>query len=140
MLRPARIVAGALALLFCGGPTTGDVAETEDRPVRTVNLTLADSGAVVDLRAGDHVVLELDENPTTGYRWALDPPEPDVVTLAHTRYARATGAGTGGGGRRTWTFLAKGEGTAVLRLKLWRAWEGDASIARRFTATLRVQD
>jgi hypothetical protein len=29
---------------------------------------------------------------------------------------------------------------ATLHFKLWRAWEGDASIGQRFTATLHVHE
>jgi predicted secreted protein len=46
----------------------------------------------------------------------------------------------GGGGQRRWTFTAQKAGMATLELKLWRTWEGDASISERFTVTLHVQE
>ena len=138
MLRPAAIPVGALILFLAGSPTSARAAETGGAQVPAITLTLADSGTVVDLRVGDHVVLRLEENPTTGYRWAVEAHDADLVALKHAKFTRSPEAATGGGGQRTWTFIAKRRGTATLQLKLWRAWEGDASVTRRFTATLRV--
>jgi predicted secreted protein len=62
------------------------------------------------------------------------------VSLEHLGYAPSPQTAVGGGGQRSWTFIAHKAGTDTLQLKLWRAWEGEASITRRFTVTLHVRE
>jgi len=108
--------------------------------VSTITLTRADSGKVVEIRAGDTLIVRLSENPTTGYQWAVDTLNADEVVLQNVEYLRAGGATVGGGGERRFTFKAQRAGTATLQLKLWRAWEGDASIVERFSVRCQVQE
>ena len=131
---------GVLLLLLPGGPVTCHGAETGSPHAATITLTRADNGNVVALRVGDRLVLRLEENPATGYRWAMETHDEEVVALQHQEYAPSPPAAVGGGGQRSWTFIAHKAGTDTLQLKLWRAWEGDASIARRFTVTLHVRE
>jgi inhibitor of cysteine peptidase len=51
----------------------------------------------------------------------------------------AAGAGIGGGGARTLRFAARSPGTAVITARLYRSWEGDASIIGRFALTVNVR-
>jgi inhibitor of cysteine peptidase len=105
-----------------------------------ITLTRADNGKSVEIRIGDTVVVRLDENPTTGYQWALETHHEEVVTLKSTDYVPARGAGVGSGGQRLFTFQATLAGSTPLRLKLWRAWEGDTSIRERFAVTLQISE
>ena len=125
-------------LLLPGCPVASYGAETGSPQMATITLTRADNGNVVALRVGDRLVLRLEENPATGYRWAIEPHDEKVVSLQHLEYGPLPHAGVGGGGHRTWTFIAHKAGTDTLQLKLWRAWEGETSITRRFTVTLHV--
>jgi inhibitor of cysteine peptidase len=131
-------VASLGVLLLAGGPVTSHGAETGSPHVATITLTRADNGNVVALRVGDRLVLRLEENPATGYRWAMEAHDDKVVSLQHLEYGPLPHAGVGGGGHRTWTFIAQKAGTDTLQLKLWRAWEGETSITRRFAVTLHV--
>jgi inhibitor of cysteine peptidase len=133
-------VLGASLLLLAGGPVSGHGAETGGRPVATIALTRADDGRVVALRVGDRLVLNLEENPSTGYRWAMDAHDEEVVGLQTLEYTPAPRAAVGSGGQRRWTFVAHKAGTDSLHFKLWRAWEGEASVARRFGVTLHVRE
>lgn len=101
-------------------------------------LTSADNGKSIEVQVGDSVVVRLPENPATGFVWAIDKAGDDVLPLETSGYSPAAGAGVGGGGQRSLTFRAIRAGTLRLQLKLWREWEGDKSIAERFTATIRV--
>jgi inhibitor of cysteine peptidase len=103
-----------------------------------VELGQADEGRNVALRKGDALVIRLPENPTTGFRWAMDRGG-DLVTADGSDFA-PTGAGVGGGGVRALRFRATVAGQAVLSLKRWRPWEGDASISARFTVVLHVTE
>ena len=106
----------------------------------TITLMRADSGKVVETRVGDTLVLHLDENPTTGYRWAMETRDEEVVALQSAVYVHGRSTGVASGGQRSLTFHAKKAGSVTLQLKLWRAWEGDASIVERFGVTLQVQE
>ena len=103
----------------------------------TTSLTEADAGKTIDVRAGETIVLDLSENATTGYRWALDGPATKLVEVRAGEYKRSSDA-IGGGGEVSWTLRAVAPGTAQVKLKLWRQWEGDKSIQKRFGVTLRI--
>jgi inhibitor of cysteine peptidase len=100
-------------------------------------LTEADNGKTVEVHVGDAVALRLHENASTGYRWAFDDLDTKLVSAQEGTYLRRTDA-VGSGGDMQWTVDAKAPGTAPLRLKLWRQWEGDASIQKRFAVTLII--
>lgn len=101
-------------------------------------VTYVDNGTTVTLRPGAQVVVRLPEQPTTGFRWAVDQSEEALVVLVATTYVPAAGVGVGGGGEHVWTFEATHPGTGQLRLKLWRAWEGDTSVQERFAVRIQV--
>jgi len=126
-------------MLLTGGPMTSHGAETGGPHAATITLGRADNGKVVALRVGDRLVLRLEETPATGYRWAMEAHDEEVVALQHQEYAPFSHAAVGGGGQRSWTFVAHRAGTDTLQLKLWRVWEGESSVTRRFTVTLHVR-
>ena len=84
-----------------------------------LTLTRTDNGKSITMQVNDLLLLSLDENPTTGFQWALD---------------------GGGGGQRVLTFKAQRAGIGQLKLKLWREWQGEPSIVERFTVTLQVRE
>jgi inhibitor of cysteine peptidase len=105
-----------------------------------LNLTRADNGKFITMQVNDLLGVSLDENPTTGFQWALDSGGGDWVKLQASEYITAAGSGVGGGGQRVLTFKAQRAGTGRLQLKLWREWEGEPSIVERFTVTLQVRE
>ncbi len=104
-----------------------------------ITLTEADQGKTVTLHPGQSLVVQLAENPTTGFRWSLDQGNEEIVALRDSNYVMAAGAGIGGGGQRTFTFEASKPGSVQLQLKLWREWEGEPSVIQRFSVTLEVR-
>jgi inhibitor of cysteine peptidase len=102
------------------------------------DLSEADDGTSIEAVPGDALVVRLHENPTTGYRWALDELDGDAVTLGVDDFEASEGGGVGSGGRRVFTFSAVGPGSASIALKLWRRWEGDASTRGRVRLNIRV--
>jgi inhibitor of cysteine peptidase len=102
----------------------------------TVVATSKDNGATLHAHVGDELVVRLPETPGTGFRWHIDV---SPVNLALRQDAfDPSGSGVGGQGTRTFEFHAQTAGTTVLGLKRWREWEGDASVAERFDATIHV--
>jgi inhibitor of cysteine peptidase len=48
-----------------------------------LTLTEADKGKTVQVHTGDQITLQLDENPSTGYLWAIDKTDNAVLALQH---------------------------------------------------------
>lgn len=101
-------------------------------------LTREHTGGQFHVRPGDTVIIRLPENPTTGYRWAADPVEGAGIALADSTFDQA-GSGIGAAGTRTVTYRAIQAGTAWVRLKQWREWEGEGSVIEHFEVMIAVQ-
>jgi len=104
-----------------------------------VTLLHTDSSKSIEVQSGDTVVVRLDENPTTGFQWAIDKSNDAILTLQDSDYAPAPDSRVGGGGQRVFTFKAQKAGAVDLQLKLWRQWEGDQSITDRFVVILQIR-
>lgn len=99
--------------------------------METVTLTEADAGRSIAVTPGQHVVVRLPENPTTGYRWSV----PVALEVAADTYERG-GGGVGAGGQRVLTLVAPAQATQV-ELRLQRPHGGDA--AQIFTVMFQPQ-
>lgn len=100
-------------------------------------LVRENDGQTIELHRGDTLVIKLADNPTTGFRWAIDSFEPTVMARVDEDYSSSSAA-IGGGGLRRFAFRAVTSGTSVIELKLWRSWEGDGSVRSRYQVTVRV--
>jgi inhibitor of cysteine peptidase len=104
-----------------------------------VVISQADQGNTIEVQQGDLIVIQIDENPTTGYRWELGAYGQPVVEFADSDYQSPTGAGMGGGGTRTFRFRAATEGRSTIQLKLRRSWEPEDVILETFDVNIWVQ-
>lgn len=102
-----------------------------------VTLTEQNDGQTVDVHVGQRIDLSLPENASTGYRWMLEHVDAQRVEAREEKPRYPSGA-LGSGGRAAWVFVPKTPGAALITLKQWRPWEGDASIVARFRVELRV--
>ena len=102
-------------------------------------LTQADNGRTIQAHTGDQIIISLDENPSTGFLWAIDKTDNSMLTQQSSDFTPMPGGALGSGGTRVFTFVAKNAGTVNLQLKYWRSFEGDSSIIRRFNVTIQVQ-
>jgi len=98
-----------------------------------MTLTLADSGARVNARVGELIELQLDENPTTGFRWLLLPTS--CATVESDRMG-GTGATPGAGGQRLLSLRVLQQGNHQLHLRCERSWEGAATAIGNFELTV----
>ena len=87
-----------------------------------IQLTQSDDGKTLHLALGTSLRVSLAENPTTGYRWTIDPIEPPVIALLRDQYTIAPAVGLGGGGTRHFLFRAVRSGEARLSLRHVQAW------------------
>lgn len=98
-------------------------------------LSEQDSGRTVEVAEGDSVTIRLKENPTTGYRWAVE-------TSGGLEWVEDDfelgGPAVGAAGTRVLLFRATRPGSHTLRLKNWREWEGESSVTDRFEANIVV--
>jgi inhibitor of cysteine peptidase len=86
--------------------------------LRTVN-----NGSVVDARIGDSIVVILDENPTTGYRWEVVRGGGEVLSAPADEFNVAETAGTGAAGQRRLAFEVRASGESTISATLRRSWE-----------------
>jgi predicted secreted protein len=103
-------------------------------PSPAMSLTELDDGKAVEVRLGDSLELRLHENASTGYRWEFD--ALDETKLQVSDAAFTAGRGVGSGGEVRWNLRPLAAGSVEARLKLWRRWEGERSIQKRFAVTL----
>ena len=83
---------------------------------------------------GDYLRITVDENPSTGYSWVLNVPEPkdmpdyvifsvDTDDFKQIRINRHDVPMVGIGGTRIITILAENEGVGQLEMAYVRSWE-----------------
>lgn len=103
-----------------------------------LSLTRTDHNRSAEVRVGEHIAVQLPENPSTGFSWAIDETNRRLLTLDGSDYVAPDSGFIGAKGRRTFRFTARRPGEMTLQLKYWRVWEGDSSVKERFTVTLRI--
>lgn len=116
-------------------PSTGKMAAGSAR------LLEGDSGKTVELTVGGTLVVDLEENATTGFTWAVRQPLPSVIASASDVFTPPTDTGVvGAAGRRVLTYDVKGAGEGDLTIAYLRPWEGsDVAAERTFTVHLVVK-
>jgi len=134
----AVILTASLLLTNCGQASFPNDSPGRE-PVSELTLTKADNGKSVEVARGDTVTITLEDNPSTGYRWAIDKNDASILAPQSDDYMQSPSSGIGGAGQRTFKFKALKAGAVQLQLKRWREWEGDSSIVDRFSAAVRVR-
>ena len=136
-----RSVAGVIALaVACVMYSAGAIsyAEVEKAPPAMLLLTLRDNDGTAEVHIGDSVRINLPENATTGFRWAIDRYDEQLFEVVATEphYPKDS---IGAGGYVSFTFRAKKSGSGEIALKNWRHWESDSSVTNRFRVRLRIE-
>jgi inhibitor of cysteine peptidase len=101
-----------------------------------LQLGAGDNGGSPSLVKGQRLVLQLPENATTGYRWAVV--SSGALELISNTYEIGAG-GAGAGGMRRLEWLAVALGTSELLLLHRREWEGAGQEIGRFKITVAVR-
>ena len=130
-MRVAALVGAALLLPASAVSETGKVHAM-------LSLTEADNDRTVTLHVGATLRISLPENATTGYRWAIDRIDEDVIEALGSE-PHYQGKAVGSGGQVAFTFRAKKAGSGEIVLKNWRHFEGDASVIKRFRVRVEVK-
>ena len=86
-------------------------------------LTEGHNGGVVSAKVGDALIVQLPENPTTGFRWSPAGVDWSALSLAGDDFQLGGESSVGGGGQHQWRFLARRSGATNLEFRLARSWE-----------------
>jgi predicted secreted protein len=99
-------------------------------------LTESDADQPIALSKDETFGMELEESPTTGYRWHLEPEDPDAIQVLASDF-RPSGSGVGAAGRRSFQIKVTKAGDYHLKCLLQRAWD-PANPVRSHTFRLHV--
>jgi inhibitor of cysteine peptidase len=125
-------LAGALVVLLaftlaCGSDTPGDntgadqTGSTAEGTTVPASLTLSetDDGGSFEIQAGGTIELSLQANPSTGFAWEMDDPDPEASLLEQVGdpvFISDNPDAAGAGGTVTYTFRAVDRGEMVVRM------------------------
>jgi inhibitor of cysteine peptidase len=130
LLAVAALVAGCGAAAKAGS-ASGDVV-----------LDREDMGQKVVLLVGQNLVITLDANPSTGYRWDVTDAASQVLAQAGEPEFQSGAEGqadvVGASGVQILRFEAKERGTTTLTLVYHRPWETDVEPLETLTAEVEV--
>ena len=95
-------------------------------------------GQSLTLAVGESLMVELAENPTTGFRWTLTSDGAPACAASGESYEADQSTGLGRGGRHRWQFQAAQPGRGTIALSHSRPWEPGAP-GRTFSLSVTVQ-
>ena len=101
-----------------------------------------DNGSQVELAPGQDLIVTLESNPSTGFRWEVVDLDQSILRQAGEAHYAPAGPGQpppGQGGRETWRFQAVGPGRTTLQLAYRRAWEKEVEPQKTYTLHVLVQ-
>jgi inhibitor of cysteine peptidase len=102
-------------------------------------ITEADAGHLIALRIGRELVLNLESNPSTGYRWVqADTETPVLIVFGKPAYKQGSPL-PGAGGVESWTFRAVERGAQTLKFEYRRPWEKNTPPANTIVLHVTVR-
>ena len=134
-LHPPRKSALLAALVLASCATGG-------APPPPLEVGAGQAATVLNLTLGQHLIVRLPSNPSTGFNWnATDPAAGLLHPDGEPRYLpNAVPPGmVGAGGVMEWRFRATDRGTGNLRFEYKRPWEERGLPAQVVSYGVRVQ-
>ena len=101
-------------------------------------LTESDAGTESSVNVGDELVVRLQENRTTGYRWQLSAPS-GGLTVQDDAYEPEPLGLVGAGGVRTFRLRAVEAGKYLVNVAKRRSWENLPGDLPHLTFTIHVR-
>ena len=95
-------------------------------------------GASVDVQRGAKITIELQENPTTGYRWTISSVDEAFLQSEGDEFLPPNQTTPGAGGLRRFLFRAKGAGSTAVTLISKRAWQRDDQAVSAFNLRICI--
>lgn len=139
----------ALSPLACAATTEDDPVsspteegDAEDE-LKSLSLTDADDGKTVTITKGQSLLVKLQSNPTTGYKWSVVSTDRTFGYPALERFVK-NGDAVGSGGLQRFTWKTSSPlnmvGSHTVKLEYKRSWETNVAAAKTFTFTVKVVD
>jgi len=97
-----------------------------------------DNGALVQVQRDAKITIELNENPTTGYRWTISSIDEAFLVPEGDAFAPPDQKTPGAGGLHRFFFRAKSAGSTALTLINKRAWQRDDQAVAAFNLAIRI--
>jgi inhibitor of cysteine peptidase len=97
----------------------------QNKAIGEVTVSGPDHGRRIEVASDSRIVVRLPENPSTGYRWELEPPLETVLKLIRDSHQPPARSVPGAGGIRVFEFRARSAGSALIHLRLRRPWESE---------------
>jgi inhibitor of cysteine peptidase len=103
-------------------------------------LSAADNGKTVEVRAGNQITIVLEGNPSTGYTWeAKDLDTSMFQQVGETEFRSDNPGLVGAGGTLTLTFKVLKTGTSTLTLVYHQPWETNVEPQNTFVVTVTAK-
>jgi len=103
------------------------------------------AGKEVEVAVGGSLIVTLESNPTTGFKWELiEVTDQAVLELVESKYEPGKEACQeppvpGAGGTEIWSFKALKKGVTTLSMEYSQPWEGGMKAAKAFNLTVVVK-
>ncbi|MDE1168018.1 MAG: protease inhibitor I42 family protein [Pseudomonas sp.] len=131
-MKPARLLVPLSLTLLA--------ACAQQAPKQNVSLA-KQSDCPLALHTGQHLILTLPSNPTTGYRWKVQNPAPGILrSLGPEVYSNPEDAGlVGSAGQSVWQFQAQNAGDGHLLLVYQQPWAPEVKPVQTFDCAITVK-
>jgi inhibitor of cysteine peptidase len=133
--------AWAVSIMLTVSPIQIGYAAAEfekEQAMGEVTINETNRGKSIEVHLNNRVILQLPENPSTGYRWELEPLDANILKLQVDAYREPPSMALGAKGSRIFEFLSQSTGTVNLRLQLRRPWESESATLEIFEVTLQI--
>ncbi len=118
--------------------TNGDTTQGDQTIETGQIITEAENGKSIRIKNGENFILQLRENPSTGYSWELNVSEGlDILSDGYTQDQAPEGQ-VGVPGTHSWTIEAVSLGSQQVNGIYKRPWENMTGTEENFTLTVEV--
>jgi len=101
------------------GPDDSADTNSDDQVPDSLDLSAEDDGGSFVIQTGGTIVLTLEANPSTGFAWEMNDPDPEASLLAQVGepiFTSDNPDAAGAGGTVTYTFMAADPGEMTVSL------------------------
>ena len=106
--------------------------------MQIIQLTMNDNGKVINTSSEAVLIIRLEGNPTTGYRWEVSEINHSVISNVQQNIEPGSSLAAGAGGPFVFRLSGLQTGSSKVTFKYLKPWEGDDSILQRFAITVNV--
>ena len=130
-----KFILAAAARLIC----TTLIVSTSAFAVSAVTLTEAQNGKTVVVDQGASLIISLESNPGTGYKWQIGKNDNAILKFVDQSALPPKTPMPGARGRQMFKFKAIASGNDAFELEYVRPWEKGVAPAKRFGVIVTVK-